>query len=321
MLQLSPGEYTAIARQLADPNDSATYYVRAVVRNARTNTTIETVDLTDRGGQLFSKEWQVPSTSSDAVYVIITTRVYTDSAYTVLSTDYGQELEMYLIENRIKHAGGGGDPLGGTKWRIDYEKFREIIQEENKEIIAGILSSIPADKMMSAKDLKQLIENKYHDVEVCIGETEKSITSKIGMVNVKPQVMIDQFLDKVREAAKVDASEIINVAHELLKNADDFKDALEKAGKNHVMISEFLPELKNNLEVLSTTGKDVYAMKEIAERKLIEAIKALAEMYKLDVFGSIPDKKKEESEKEESEWEKLPATEIIKQLRAGHIKK
>src|SRR3990167_6396837 len=100
MLQLSPGEYFAIVRQLADPNDTGTYYVRAFVRNARTDTLLDTVNLTDRTGQRFSVEWQVPSSTSDALYIAVTTRVYTDSAYTTLSTDYSQEMEVYLVEDR-----------------------------------------------------------------------------------------------------------------------------------------------------------------------------------------------------------------------------
>src|SRR3990167_11298322 len=109
MPPLEPGEYTGISRQLADPNDSTTYYVRAIIRNARTDATIDTVDLDSKGLGRYQAEWHVTSTvPAGGFFISITTYVYTDSGYTTLSTDYSAESNTYLIEPRAKHFGGGG---------------------------------------------------------------------------------------------------------------------------------------------------------------------------------------------------------------------
>lgn len=148
-MQLNPGETFAIVRQLADPNDAGTYYVRATIRNARTDTLLATKDLTDRGGQRFSVEYQVPSSTSDALYIAISTRVYTNSGYTTLSTDYGQEIETYLVETRSKHFGGGGSVL-----KVDYEKIRGMIRESLDTLKFPETKQPKMPRMMSHDDIK-----------------------------------------------------------------------------------------------------------------------------------------------------------------------
>ena len=151
-LQLNPGETFAIVRQLADPNDTGTYYVRATIRNARTDALIDTKDLTDRGGQRFSVEYQVPSSSSDAMYIVISTRVYTDSGYTALSDAYGQEIETYLVEARSKHFGGGGSVL-----KVDYEKIRGMIRESLDTLKFPETKQPKMPRMMSHDDIKSAV--------------------------------------------------------------------------------------------------------------------------------------------------------------------
>ncbi len=85
-LVLQPQKSFTVVRQIANHLDSATYYVRAVIRNAYTDELIETLDLTSRGSQRFSKNWQVPADpSGEGFYISIVTSVYTDSGYTTKS--------------------------------------------------------------------------------------------------------------------------------------------------------------------------------------------------------------------------------------------
>ena len=131
-MTLEPFEYFTIVRQLADPADSNTYYVRAVVRNARTDAIIDTVNLTDRGSQRFSREWQVPAdTSGLGFYIIITSTIYTDSGYSSVSDTYGYEASEYLIQERKPHFGGHGAS-------IDYDKIRKMVREIVSEEVGGI---------------------------------------------------------------------------------------------------------------------------------------------------------------------------------------
>ena len=79
-LTLQPQASFTLVRQIANHTDSSTYYVRAVIRNAYTDELISTLDLTDRGSQRFSKNWQVPADpSGEGFYLSIVTSVYTDS--------------------------------------------------------------------------------------------------------------------------------------------------------------------------------------------------------------------------------------------------
>jgi len=123
-LVLHPQNSFTVVRQIANHTDAATYYVRAVIRNAYTDAIIETLDLTSRGSQRFSKNWQVSADSSgQGFYVSIVTSVYTDSGYTTKSENYGDEETTYLVQDRLLASmrGGGG---------IDAYTVRRIIREE-----------------------------------------------------------------------------------------------------------------------------------------------------------------------------------------------
>lgn len=129
-MQLSPGEIFTVARQIADPYDEATYYVRAEIRDARTDELLATLDLEDKGNQRFRKEWQVaPDQTGLGRYITVTTRVYTDSGYTTLSANYGVEEREYCIQVRRPYGGGGGGGSLGLR-REDLEKIGKVIATE-----------------------------------------------------------------------------------------------------------------------------------------------------------------------------------------------
>jgi hypothetical protein len=143
-MQLRPREYFTIVRQLEDHTDSSTYYVQAVVRNARTDALIETVNLTDQGSRRFSKPWQVPAdTSGEGFYISILTSVYTDSGYTTKSPNYGEKIDTYLVQDRVNPNLGIGGAVD-----IDYKKVRQIVQEE--------IANIPAPPQPPRVDLSKL---------------------------------------------------------------------------------------------------------------------------------------------------------------------
>lgn len=124
---LNPQETFIVARQLNDPADSNTYYVQAVIRNAKTDAIIATLNLDSKGSQRFTREWQVVSDPTGlGLYITVTTTVYTDSGYTTKSTAYAVEQYELLIQDRInpfiRGGGGGAD--------VDYKRIRKIIQEE-----------------------------------------------------------------------------------------------------------------------------------------------------------------------------------------------
>lgn len=135
---IQPSEYFPISRALANPADGAGLYVQAVVRNARTGATIATVNLAYLGGGLFATSWTAPTDSSGrGVFISITTLVYTDAAYTVLSDMYGQEQDTFLVYDRFKFVQGLANQISAiSSPDIDYKKIKQIVVEELKPLIA-----------------------------------------------------------------------------------------------------------------------------------------------------------------------------------------
>lgn len=138
-MQLYPQEEYVVARGLEDHVDSSTYYVRAFIRNAKTDALIATLDLTDRGdSHRFSKTWQVPADPTGlGFWISIQTSVYTDAGYTSKAENYGDKYEEKFIEARLRHGGGGAD--------IDYKRVREILRDE--------LAKVPPVAIPPAKDV------------------------------------------------------------------------------------------------------------------------------------------------------------------------
>ena len=174
MIQLTPQEYFVVSKQLGDPNDSTTYYIQAVIRNARTDATIDTLNLDDKTGQRFTKEWQVPAdTSGSGFFVTITTTVYTDAAYTTKATNYTIDHETYVIHERTNPAMMGG---GGAS--VDYKKIRDMIREE--------LGKLPVPEKSESVNLLPLYS------------AMKGLDSRVGAI-------------KIPQPEKVDLSEVLTL--------------------------------------------------------------------------------------------------------------
>lgn len=218
---LKPFEIFPIIRQLDDAGDSTTYYMRAVVTNARTLATIATLNMTDNGSQLFSYNWTVPAdTSGEGFYIEIRTRVYTDSGYTVAADNYKVESHTYLIQSRPNLArsfGGGGGP------DIDYKKIQKMIDESVSKIK---FPEIPKTEKVNLTDITKEIKSVKSALDSLVipkpKETDLSgITSQIGAVlseldGIKGQV------SSIPEPKEVDLSPVHNrldgMDAEMMKN-------------------------------------------------------------------------------------------------------
>lgn len=186
MFSLNPREAFTIFRGISKTNDSNTYYVQAVIKDARTNTTIDTVNLTDLGNRQFSKEWTVPADpSGQGFWIVIITTVYTDSGYTTKSTVYGEQFDNYLVFDRKNPWLGGGGGNGGGD--VDYKKIGKMIDEAISKI------KIPSPQPQKDIDLSELIaylslikssvenikipEQKETDLSPILSEIKNSISS------------------------------------------------------------------------------------------------------------------------------------------------
>ena len=187
-----------IVRQIPDHTDSTTYYVRAVVRNAYTDTILATLNLDDKTGQRFKKDWRVPADpSGEGFYVSIITSVYTDSAYTTKSASYGDDENTYLVIDR--KTSGGGSSVGGVYGGPSLRDIRDVIKEEIEKRKAKPFN-IPEVK----KKKKKEYEMRWDDILKAIKTLERSIADL-------PQEMIvlEPVIDAIREVeGKIDSIEI-----------------------------------------------------------------------------------------------------------------
>ena len=262
-MQLEPREFFTIARQIEDHTDSTTYFVRAVVRNARTDTLLETVDLTDQGSQRHSKEYQVPAdTSGLGFYITITTSVYTDSGFTAKSANYGDVAETYLVQARNAHLMGGGHsvftdfgkmkkildvgldaqakkfPQPAEVKDIDFQGMLNVVVQRLAEMVSGIkIPEIPEQKEVDLKPVTDAIEN-----------SKTAVISAVGNIDIPKQVQTD--LTPVLEAIK-------NV--EVKINKEDVDKAIEAVKLLEKTIGqinkESLPEMQELLRAFGNLKK------------------------------------------------------------------
>ena len=167
MLTLRTSGNFTVVRQIANHLDSDTNYVRAVIRNAYTDAILDTLDLTDKGSQRFSKNWRVPGDpSGEGFYISIVTSVYSDSGYTTKNANYGDEENTYLVADREGALRGGGSG-------VDARTVRRIISEE--------LDKLPKPEKVEMPEMEKMPEMKWDTVLSAINEL------KVALKPIKPE--------------------------------------------------------------------------------------------------------------------------------------
>ena len=241
-MTLTPNEQFLIARQLEDSADTATYYLRAIIKDID-GTTIDTVNLTDGGNQYFYKKWLVVSSNTiNGKYIAINIFVYTDASYTTLSTLYGVRSDTYLIFQRLnanQSFGGGGV--------IDYREVGKMVAEEIKKI------EFP-------KQPKQELP-KVTDFTPIIKEITKTINDRID------KIPIPEKLEKI-DLSPLDSG-IKRVITEITSRPKFEKTNLEP----------FIPEMKKLHESMARETHQEY-IKMMAEhsKKLEDVLKKAEEI-------------------------------------------
>ncbi len=257
---LKPREYFPISRQLHDPFDSSTYYVQAVIRNENSNETIDTVNLTSEGNQLFVKRYQLPpDVSGEGFWISIRTRVYTDSGYTTLSENHEQILNTYLVIDRMRFTGGGGSG-GGTE--VDYKKIEKILTKHAEDLkkafpkfdTAPLLDAIQGIKPTDLKPVLAAIHDLPKPVDLTplatelvksIGASEERIVAEVKAIDIpepaeKPEdVDLKPVLSLVQEAVDTlkalgsigqDANTVKSSVAEIINATKDLIYLLQKNG-------------------------------------------------------------------------------------------
>jgi hypothetical protein len=195
-MQLHPREKYTITRQLANPYITDTFYVRAVIRNAKTDAIIDTLDLDDNTNQRFTKQWLVPADpSGQGFYISIVTSVYTDSGYTTKSELYGDEQYTFLVQER--YVFNPNYPVGQD---IDYKRIKKMIDEAVKAV---------ADKKQNIVSKNQpIIVEKIKEVD---------LSGVLKAIEVVGKKIDDKPVTKVPPQKEVDLTPVVSQISKVIK--------------------------------------------------------------------------------------------------------
>ena len=134
-MQIQPQSQFTVFRQIGDHTDTNrdSYTVVAEIRNAANSQLYKTLVLDSKGSGAYSKNWNViPNSSPDGTWITVTTRVYTDSAQTTLSTLYQEVSSTYLVKEFANPQPYIPPQIQPEK--LDYNKIKSIIEAYDPKI-------------------------------------------------------------------------------------------------------------------------------------------------------------------------------------------
>lgn len=260
---LQPQNYFTVVRQIEDHTDVATYYVRAVIRNAFTDEIIDTLDLDDKGGQRFKKDWRVPADKSgQGFYISIVTSVYEDSGYTTKSGNYGDNESTYLVQERVRprHAGGG----------VDAREIRAIVKEE--------LGKLP--KPHKPQEVKLPVYPVQVDYTGDLEVIQRGIAQILTNVSALPSKNVDlspileklgevsEIASKTPETPKIDLSGVLKAIDQVSEKLDTEQKGVISALSLELQKLALLikiKELDGDETVYEEDGKPAFNLKQLAK--------------------------------------------------------
>lgn len=230
MIQLHPKETFTIVRQIEDHTDSGTYYVQAVVRNAKTDVLLDTINLDDKGDRRFSKSYIVPADpSGEGVWISILTSVYTDSGYTTKSQGYADKMESYLVQARPVFNPNYPIPTGPD---IDYKRIKAIVEEEitkarPKEVdLSDVINSVK--QVQGQVTVVKNIINSQKPTDISpISNSLDGVSSLIKAIKI-PEFDYSKIDEIISFAMENFSAELIRKIDNLPKITDDQREEIKK---------------------------------------------------------------------------------------------
>ena len=267
---IQPREYFPITRLLIDPLDSATYYLRAVIKNAKTGSTIDTVSLPQISGRYYGTTWQTPADSTGrGLFLLITVEVYTDSGFTTRAENYYDEVQMYLVYDRFNFVQGLATqisaligPVGGED--IDYKKLEKILRkclkdgikfpEQKASDLKPVLTAIAAVDRKVDKIPTEKVEQKEADLKPVLTALESGLKALGEAVAKIPTEKANLDLAPALEAFK-ELRDILEVKGNL-ESLDDLLKLPATLAEIAEKIDETMPGVKAQLESVEGSVKD-----------------------------------------------------------------
>lgn len=210
---LTPTQPYTLSYFITDPNDSTTYYVRAVVYDAITGEVLDTKNLTavSTNSHLFTVRTQAPGDpSGHGRRIVVVATAYTDSGYTTKSSNYQEQSENYIV---IKPGAGINVGGGGVDWYLVKEMIVEEVGKVSESLkpviktlkeILGDTKNIP-DLIAKIKDLKSDVSGNMKDdskeIEALFKILE-AIAKNISSKNIAQKTDIKSVLDSIKSSSK-----------------------------------------------------------------------------------------------------------------------
>jgi len=226
-MNLVPNTTYTLIRQLANPTDTQTYYVQAVVRNIITGKTIKTINLVNQGGQRFTAPYQVPAdTSGQGTYISICTYVFDDAGYSVPDGNYETEDKEYLIiQPPVSTYGNGGTTI------VDYDKIKKYISDIK-------FPGIPTyDKEF--RNIKEYHEGRFKELGDRIGKIDfpkyddKDLRKEITVIRREMQSMAVEHSKNLSDMGEIHNKRIAELKEHFNSVIKSSNSSVEKALKSN----------------------------------------------------------------------------------------
>lgn len=237
-MQLSPNSLIPVSYTASIPGDTTLYYVRAVLRDTQSGNTLQTINLvnvstTPNRYQGVFQPVSDPSGLGRAVD--ITVSVYTDSAYTLLSSNYQIYQTNYVIlQPWIQNLGTGGG------LNIDYVKLQKMfdgskvtnaeignekppVRFNYKRLEEGTLGAHEATRGALSKELKGHVEN-ISSLLTSIAEDNRTSSDSHSKVLATLDTRITSLERTLNEGTKLSSSERAAMKEELAGSIKDFRE-------------------------------------------------------------------------------------------------
>ncbi len=296
MFPLEPQEQFTIVRQLADHTDSTTYYVRATIRDAKTDVLIDRFALADKGDRRFSQNWLVVAdTSGLGKYISILTEVFTDSGYSTKAGTYGDEISTYKIQESKAALGGGGSVSYGTG--VDYKLIRKIFEKlldekikpfpqvqlpkmRFNELLAAVYDVRDTVNSIEIPQPKEITPTDLQPVISAIDASQNAILEAVASIPGRDKNDIQPLVDAIAslDVEKLTASigeTASEVAKALEDTVEDFSKVLgemgefnEQSGEIKETVADLVRDSKDILYNMTMSGQNAKSM--VTQRKTEE---------------------------------------------------
>jgi len=203
-----------------------------VIKDAVNDTILETVDLDNKGSYYYRTNWKCvwDNTMARGRYITITTSVYTTNSYTTKSPNYGDELQIYVVQERWDAAKmqsmGGGQSYSG----ITASDVRKVIKKELENI-----------KFPKVKDIKFPKQKEYEANFNDITKELDKIRTLVGTLpaqnnDLRPVISrLDELVDEVQMKPVTKETNLKPILKLLDKHHKDKSNSKEIKGVSNIL--------------------------------------------------------------------------------------